>query len=177
MKKIVKSLAILSVVAISLVMFSQAAMALELTGQSATANVVQGFTITPGSQTLNFGSFTNATTTGGYIQIAALNGEITTGGGVEWFGTDGKPGQFTVSGGETTARTVYINVTPPVALTTGSGDTDAKKLTVASFSKYPESDPLSLTHDVTFQVGGKLNVRQDQVSGTYTGTYTVSVTY
>ncbi len=80
-------------------------------------------------------------------------------------------GTFTLSGRPNT--TVSINLPSSISLTGSNGGT----MTVNNFTKYPSTVTLNSSGNQSLYVGADLNVGASQISGTYTGTYTVTANY
>lgn len=179
MKKIVKSLAILSVVAISLVMFSKAAMAINGNSKATVVGTVS--VAQDGTQRLNFGSF-YATVADKTVIIAATETGTRTGTADLLLSDPGSSGKFVVTGTGNNVVNITLGRGEPATLTDGNGHS----LNIVTL--YPTNgDPESFTGNVTlnngtgmFYVGGTINTGLGvdiAQPGVYTGVYTVAVAY
>lgn len=136
---------------------------------TANATVVAPLTIThTGGAALNFGNFTAGT--GGTVTISATGG-ATAGGDVGLLtGSATTADAFTVSGSGTRAFSITPSITNQVS--TGGASPATMAFTVTT----PASATL-VAGTYTLNVGGQLTVGSGQAPGSYTGSYTVAVTY
>ena len=141
-------------------------------GQSAngTGNtaIVAPLSITAGD-TLEFGSVARPATGSGSVTINAVSGAQTLSGGVISVsgGTTPRRGTFNVTGEGTRTFTTTV----PGTLTLNSG---GNSITVNLTS----DAPTALTAGAaTIGIGGNFTLPSTQASGSYTGTYAVSVAY
>lgn len=88
-------------------------------------------------------------------------------------GQSSSAGRFKISGQPNV--TVSVSLPTSITLTGSSGGS----LNVNNFSGYPASNQLTLdsSGDGTLYVGADVNIGASQPSGTYSGTYTVTVNY
>jgi Mat/Ecp fimbriae major subunit len=140
-----------------------------LAGQTATATVLQGLTLT-NTAALNFGRIVNAVTAG--TAIMSTGGVVSVTGGVTAAPAGGpSTGNFTVTG--TTGNAINITLPgAPITLTSG-----ANTMTVTAFTNSAGANPVAFTSPLAFRIGGTLNVGANQAPGAYTGTYSVTVAY
>ncbi|PIR39076.1 MAG: hypothetical protein COV35_04240 [Alphaproteobacteria bacterium CG11_big_fil_rev_8_21_14_0_20_39_49] len=136
------------------------AMAADILGD-ATAEIVQQLEITQ-VNALNFGELTSSAVAGTAV---ASTGSAT--GGVTVL-TPGNAAEFSVTGEPNS--TYNIAVEPAVNLTNG---VDSANATLTA----PVSDITDGTGIDSFEVDGEIELAANQPSGTYTGTYNVSVNY
>lgn len=136
---------------------------------TANASVITPLTLTE-SNTLEFGQLSSSATIGTVV-IDNADGRTAT-GGVTLEGGTFRSGGWTVAGEPSTAYSITLPSTD-VTLTSG-----ANNMTVNTFtdSKSGASTTDGSGGD-TFKVGATLNVGLNQASGTYTGTYDVTVAY
>lgn len=137
---------------------------------SANATVVAPLTITHTTgAALNFGSFTAGT--GGTLTVST-GGVASVGGDVGLVsGATATADAFTVSG---SANRVFT-ITPSASNSVTTGG--ATPATMAFTLTTPATGTLSAAGSYTLNVGGVLTVASAQAPGTYTGSYTVAVTY
>ncbi|WP_298195594.1 DUF4402 domain-containing protein [Novosphingobium sp.] len=137
---------------------------------TATATVVAPLQITHTSgAALSFGMFTAGN--GGTVSVsqagaASVTGDIglVTGGTVS-------ADSFTISGGP--SRTFTISTSTGNTVAVGGASRANMPLAVSA----PTSGTLSSAGTFALKVGGTLTVAASQPAGSYTGTYTVTVTY
>lgn len=167
---------LLLTVAVSvLALGSSSALAAEATGEgTVTAKIVAPVSITQ-DQGLDFGTMispSSATT----VTIAASNGARTSTNDSILVGTsEGAAGRFEITGAD--GQSVDVTLPSQVTLSNSSDG----EMTVNNFSVYNGNNgetTFNLTGtSATMNVGATLNVGADQAQGTYTGSYTVTVSY
>lgn len=133
---------------------------------SAAANVIEPLAISE-IQVLEFGAL-SPTSEGGTVSV--LNGNLRSviSGSVDLVGSGQKSATFLVSGDP--FRSYSITPGPPVQLSNGS---DTMSLTLVGSS----SGTIGPDGTATFGYGGDLVVGPDQPTGTYTGTYLITINY
>lgn len=136
---------------------------------NATATVMQSIAITKNAD-LAFGAFSPST--GGTVVMGTNNSRSGTGAVVLSSSDAGNRAQFTVTGtsGATYAITLPSNGTVTIA---SGGNTMA----VNSFTSNPSGTGTLTGGTEVVYVGGTLTVGNAQASGSYTGTFNVSVEY
>lgn len=168
-----KSLLALVVVMIGFSSVSFAQSTATSAATTANATIVAPITISVGS-TLAFGSVVKSAA-GGTVQLSTAG--VRTASGVSFSPTStGSPtaSSFTV-GGE--PNYTYAITLPSAAVTLTKAVT-LETMTVTGFNSNPgTTGVLSGAGAQTLLVGATLNVGADQVSGLYSGTYTVKVDY
>lgn len=147
----------------------------------AEATIIKTFTLTQTSK-LNFARLASSASQAG---TCILKGDQTL-----------APTNVTVSGGTPTVpvfnveggfNSTYVITLPisNITITTGTGGV-GKTMTINTFKSYNVGSDIASTNNIRtlsssgtdqFVVGATLNVGQDQIPGTYTGTFTVSVDY
>jgi hypothetical protein len=163
-----------SVIAILATVASVGVVAVDLTGQTISARVIKALSISNSSQ-LNFGNFVPSSTAAGTISIS--NGTFTS-NNVTLLSTVTKtPAQFSVSGEGGYSYTVTAPTT--VSLTGPSGSTamDFDTISIQGGSSRSLSGTAGTVGSDSFYMNGTLNVAQNQVPGSYSGTYTMTVSY
>ncbi len=111
------------------------------------------------------------------VRLNAQTGQrsIVSGGGNVAFsaGQSSSAGRFKISGQPST--TVSVALPSSIILTGNQGGT----LTVNNFTGYPSSTQVTLdaSGDANLNVGADLNIGASQLSGTYSGTYSVTINY
>ena len=158
-----------AIAAASLATSAQAAASATAT---ATAEVLSSLTLTvdPGSQ-LDFGQI--AANTGGTVTVNA-NSSVASTGGLISTGTR-TPVSLTVSG---TAGSLVAVTLPAAAVNlTRAGGTQTMSLGGFNSSPNGAFQLDTVTGVSSFTVGGTLTVGANQVPGTYSGTFAVSVEY
>jgi len=146
-------------------LFPSAAKAITATGNASV--VIETAIATTQTQQMNFGIVTPLTAAGTVVLTSA---GACSSGTLGLYGTCA-PGTFTITAAPSTALTIsFANGT-----LTGGGTS----MTVDTFTT--STTPVSSTTDgsgnLTLDVGATLHVGASQVSGAYTGTYTVTVSY
>lgn len=124
------------------------------------------------TQDLDFGDLSSGVTTGRATVIATTNA-LTVTGGVTPLGGTPRAAVFYAAG---TINRIFIVQIPngSITLTNGSGGT----MTVSNWTTNgPTNRNLGATGVAEIRVGGRLNVGANQASGTYTGTFNVTVVY
>lgn len=112
----------------------------------------------------------------GTVTITPLSTEAserTHSGGVQLVASTSGAASFNVSGATNTSFTVTFD-NSAINITNG-----ADTMTVRSFTIYPPSGTTKLNNDglATFNVGGTLDVGENQPPGNYSGSFTVNVAY
>ncbi len=146
-------------------LFTNSAAAADLNADAG-ANVIALIAISE-IDALDFGQL-SATAEGGTVRV--LNGSLrsVTSGSVDLVGNGQKSATFLVSGDP--FRAFSISPGPPVLLSNGS---DTMSLALVGGS----SGTLGADGTATYGYGGDLVVGPDQPTGTYTGTYLMTVNY
>lgn len=169
MKQISKFLAI----AIAILAFTGTLQAQTATATSNAAAVIIAPLSITNTAGLHFGTIWRGTTAG-TVTVDPLTGNRTSTGGVTLSGLAPlhSVAAFNVEG--ESGRDV--NITLPASTTITNG---AETMTVDVFVSDPDdTNPITLGAGATvLRVGATLNVLANQVSGTYTGTFDVSVNY
>lgn len=162
--------------ALALLMLSGAAGVYAATAGPATGNaqvvIIAPLMLTHNSGAkLDFGNVIN--TTAGTVTVAAKDGSVTTSGVTGQNGTT-TADQFTVTG----ANGIPFTVSAPSTITVTSG---ANNMTINSVTSFcgtgATSSCVASSAGTAVGVGGTLAVSAAQAVGTYTGTYTLSITY
>lgn len=142
-----------------------AAFATDQTG-NASAQIQQAISITEDTQ-MDFGTVA-VDSSGGTVTISAA-GSVSGPGGYTFSGSPAA-GTFTASGDASTAVTV--------SFTDGSLTGPGTAMTLNNFTHDAGGSPATDgSGDLTFNVGADLVVNAAQASGSYSGTYTVTVNY
>jgi len=166
MKKLLIGAAVLVGASLTHSMNAQAAS----TNGTANAKVIAGLTITAGAN-LNFGTIAPSAVAGTVVISPAGARSATLGAGLVTDGANAPTaGVFTVTG----ATGYPVSITLPVTATITSG---ANNMTVGTFLATPVNPVPIVAGAATINVGATLNVGANQVAGSYTGTYPVSVNY
>jgi hypothetical protein len=165
MKKLLIGAAVLVAASLTHSMNAQAATG---TG-TATAKVLAPIAIVAGAN-LNFGTIASGAV--GTVVLTPAGARSATGGvGLVTDGANAPAsGVFTVTGG----AGYGFSITLPVTATITSG---ANTMTVGTFTSTPVASGTLVAGTATVNVGGTLNVGLNQVAGSYTGTYPVTVNY
>jgi hypothetical protein len=135
---------------------------------------VSAYIVTPISITnaaaLQFGQVAAGVTTG---TVSVSTGGVRTAGGGTKLGTgSGQAASFTVNG----EPNYQYNIQLPSSITLD--DTHSHTMTVDNFVSSPSgTGTLSSGGSSTLSVGARLNVGASQTSGTYSGTFSVTVAY
>jgi len=140
-------------------------------GASGRGIVLNALSVT-NTEDLDFGDLSSGVATGRAI-VDANSGALSTTGGVTALGGTPNAAVFYAAG---TLNRLFIVQIPngSITLTNGSGGT----MTVSNWTTNgPVSRNLGPTGVAVIRVGGRLNVGADQQSGSYTGTFTVTVVY
>lgn len=156
---------LLSALAIGLTA-STAAYAISVNG-TAVAVIKAAITANAGDQ-MNFGTI-NAAATAGTVVLSTAGVRSSS---LTMYGTS-TAGTFSVTAEPSTALTITF---PATATLTG---TPSGTMTIGSFthSSVPASDTTDGTGTLALNVGATLNVGANQPSGTYQGTYAVTLSY
>jgi hypothetical protein len=149
---------------------------------NATARVVDSLSITkdgttPTSGDLAFGSIVPNTTGTGTVVINPFGSGARSATGVQVISSTFGPAAFNVTGESNAGYAVTL---PSSATITKTGSTET--MTVDTFTSTLSGTGLVVTGTLagtagSFRVGGKLHVGQNQVSGSYTGTFVVTAAY
>lgn len=120
------------------------------------------------TQQMNFGTVTPITGTSGIVRLSPSGTRSS--GSLNTYGTSSQ-GQFQITAGPLTQLTINISDG-----TLSSGD---NSMTIDTFTtdSNPASNTTNVSGTVTLNVGANLNVGADQPSGTYNGTYVVTISY
>jgi len=167
MKKIVKFLAIATV----MLGFSSGIFAQTTASASASAVIIAPLSITQ-SANLHFGVIWRGTTAG-VVTVTPANARSSIGGvTLSGLSPANTAAEFTITGEPTKAITITLPTTD-VTITDGTNN-----MIVNNFQSTPAAGTYTLTGaSTTLNVGADLNVGANQPSGTYTGTFNVSVNY
>lgn len=164
-------IALTALAAIAMLVPAGSAMAQSSSSASATATAT---IITPilltNTAALQFGNVV-ASTTAGTIVVAADATRTWTGGATGISGLPVTAAAFGVTGGAN--RTFTISLPASATITSGSNS-----MTVDTFtSSIPSPSALNGSGAASFNVGGTLTVGASQATGSYTGTFSVTVAY
>ena len=153
----------------------------EDTGQgAAAARVAQPIQIT-NTQSLEFGQITTNGTGIGRVTINARNGARTSNANVTRLGTTGfRRALFVVTG--SAGRTVNLTTSSPTITLSGPGpamlvDTLRVSRNNAGVRSLPRAYNLPASGTMTIGFGGRLNIANNQMPGTYSGTFDLIATY
>lgn len=135
---------------------------------SASVEIVEAITITTVNN-LHFGDVV-AGATAGTVVVTDAGVRSATGGVTLGQDTDVAPATFTVTGDADGTYTIAL----PSSTTITSG---ADNMTVDVFTSNPDGTGTLPGGTATLSVGATLNVGDSQPSGTYTGTFDVTVAY
>ena len=124
-----------------------------------------------GTSELNFGDVVPSTTTAGTVSLTAAGVRAAAGGVTLGSSTSVGVPTFNVGG---QANATYGITLPAGASTLTSG---ANTMTVDTFTGSKATGTLSAGGADSFTVGGTLNVAANQPTGSYAGTFSVTVTY
>lgn len=151
---------------LALIVGVNAANAVTATGQ-ATVVIQSAITATP-VQTMNFGTIVPSTTAATVTMSAA--GVRSAPAGVSTYGTS-QAGTFTITAAPSTPLTFTF--------TNGTLTSGANNMTLQNFTHTTSTgtDTTPATGPMTLNVGGDLLVGANQATGTYNGTYQVTVGY
>lgn len=140
------------------------------TNGTATAKVLAPIAIAAGAN-LNFGSVAASAALGTVVITPAGARSVTGGVGAVTDGANSPTsGVFTVTG----AAGIGFSITLPATATITSG---VNTMTVNAFTSTPSGTGTLVAGTATVNVGATLNVAANQVAGSYTGTYPVTVNY
>jgi hypothetical protein len=138
---------------------------------SVSATNIQAISIS-GNSSIDFGTFYAPTSgSGGSVIIAPDGTRSSPQGKVTLAGGSPSAASFSVGGSPNTAYTVTVS--SPGTLTNGSG----ASMAIGSFTHDNTDDALPASGSETINIGASLTVPKNQASGTYTGTFTVTVDY
>jgi Mat/Ecp fimbriae major subunit len=150
--------------------FNTTALAASATA-NATATIVQAITIAKTAD-LGFGSVAPSAT-GGNVTVSTADTRTACTGGQFCSGTV-TSGGFSVAG----APSFAYAITLPASAITITRVSGTETMSVSTFGHGAGASPaLSAVGAASFKVGGTLAVGANQVAGTYTGTFAVSVDY
>jgi len=135
---------------------------------NATAKIISAITVTKNTD-LNFGTAVS-NVTGGTVAVSNAVAATQTCTGVTCTGGGQTSAQFSISGAAATTAVITV---PTTAITLTSG---TNTMTALLSSSAPTLALLGTAADA-FQVGGTLTVGTNQATGSYSGTFTVSVAY
>jgi Domain of unknown function (DUF4402) len=138
-----------------------------LSGQTASATVLQGLSLVNNTP-LTFGRIVNGATAGTAV-LTAPGVFSTTGGVTAPAGNGATAASFTVTGSAGTTLTITI---PATITLTGPGPS----MTVTTVNN-AGTNPVALGGTLTFGIGGSMAVAANQTGGAYSGTYAVTVAY
>ena len=144
------------------------AMAADATG-NASATVESAISIVE-TTAMNFGTFA-PTASAGTVTIATTGARTST--NVDELASSPSAATFTVTGGNLAAYSITL---PASSITLSDGGSET--MSVDTFVSDAGGSPaLNGSGSDTFNVGAVLTVGANQVAGSYTGTYTVTVNY
>lgn len=167
-------IALTALAAIAMLVPAGSAMAQSSTGANAnaTATIVTPITLT-NTADLRFGEVV-ASGTAGTVVITSAGAKSTTGGVTALGGLPHGAAAFTVGGGAN--RTFSINI--PTGAVTITKIASTETMTVNAFtSSLGASSALDVSGAAALTVGGTLTVGASQVTGNYSGEFTVTVAY
>ena len=159
-------LSLIAAVVATLSTFSVSAIAATATG-TANATVLTPITITAGTA-LNFGTLAG-NASGGTVVVTAAGARSTTGSAVVTSGTF-SAGSFSLTG--TGASTFGVTYPASFNVTSAAAGATPMAVTITGAA----TGALS-AGSVTLPVGGILTVGANQIAGSYTGTYVMTVEY
>lgn len=143
--------------------------------RTATANVrtaiIAPLSITKAND-LSFGNIVPSATAGS-VTINQVSGAATKTGGVTLFGTANHAASFNVTGSGGHNYVITVGAAPTL---TRAGGTQTMKVTALVLNG-AKTRAMPATGKATLTLGGTLAVAANQVAGTYSGTFTVSVAY
>lgn len=142
----------------------KSAQAIVVTGH-ATAIIKRTITATE-TQQMNFGTISSGTTAG----TVTLSAAGVRSSSLSFYGTS-NPGVFTITAEPATPLTISF------ANGTLSNGSSTMALTNFTTSTTPASSTTDSSGNLTLNVGADLAVAANQASGTYTGTYNVTISY
>lgn len=121
---------------------------------------------------LSFGSFVAGS--GGTVTVSAGSERSATGAVILLPSTSGQSAQFTVQGDPNATYTIELPADSTVVLTGPGAD-----MALTNFTSQPSGagGQLDLTGSQVLSVGATLQVGGNQVSGSYSGSYNVTVNY
>ena len=134
---------------------------------TATANVVQGLTITEDNGGINFGDVSEAGA--GTVVIDTAGARTTTGGADILAGGGEQAGLYTITGEDGKAYT--ISFPGSATIQEIGGDT----MSVDTWTH--NADGTAAAAGEQFDLGATLNIGAGQTPGSYSGTYTITVNY
>ena len=144
----------------------------------AKAEVITPITLVKSGE-LDFGKIAIAPGSTGTVVISSDGATRTATGNASTISTAFAFPTYTVGGAISLGYTITV---PAISVTTTATGTGSKTMTIAPSSKSTSvgvgtAGTLSGTGADTFTVGGTLSMAADQVPGSYTGTFAVSVNY
>lgn len=154
-----------SAVVFTLALFSSvSAYAITVTG-NASAIIKRNIAATE-TQTMNFGTISSGATAA-TVTLSPAGARAST---LSYYGTS-RPGIFNITGEPSTPLTVSFG--------NGTLSNGANTMALSNFttSTTPASSTTDSSGNLTLNVGADLAVGANQASGTYTGTYTVTISY
>jgi len=155
---------------IGLAGISNTALGASATG-TATATIVTPIGITAGAN-LQFGNMLSSAVAGTATVAATSSATAVYGSGVSAAGTGGtsNAGTFSITGSTGVAYTLTV----PASVTLNSG---ANSMTATLNGSIANGTNTLSASPTTLYVGGVLSVGANQAAGSYSGTYSVTVTY
>jgi hypothetical protein len=177
-KTILATLVILAFVAVPSQSFAQVSSSQTV---NAAAKIIAPIQLSLTSGSMDFGTITKSTN-GGTVVLSSAG--TATGNGVTLLTTSTSTAvavpTFTVTGEVGNTFNIVLpttSATNPVVLTSGTG-TGAPTMDVTYFTTSLANNSGTLTSESqTFKVGATLNVGSGQASGSYTGSFSVTVNY
>jgi hypothetical protein len=144
---------------------------------TATATIMTAISTSKNIETSTFGDLAFGvivpSESSGTVTISSTS-DRTHDGGVELVASISGAASFNISGASNTPYTVTLPGTDTIKISSGSNTMQIHNFTVSS-----TSGSLQIGSDgkSTFNVGGKLEVGENQPEGNYTGTFEVTVAY
>ncbi|MCL2629371.1 MAG: DUF4402 domain-containing protein [Alphaproteobacteria bacterium] len=147
----------------ALTIFIKGANAISVTGNASV--VIQTAITATQTQPMNFGTVTPTTSAGTVVLSTA---GAATSGTLGLYDTTAQ-GIFNITAADSTALTITF--------TNGTVTSGANSMTVNTFTTNPATYTTNSSGALTVDVGATLNVTASQPAGSYTGTYTMTVSY
>ena len=147
----------------ALIIYTQIAGAINVTGNASV--VIQPAITATQTQSMNFGTVTPTSSAGTVVLSPA--GAVTSATLGLYDATTA--GIFNITAADSTALTINFSA--------GTVTSGANTMTVNTFTTTPTTYTTSAAGALTVDVGATLNVAANQPSGSYTGTYTMTVSY
>jgi spore coat protein U-like protein len=143
----------------------------------ATATIMTAISTSKNTGTSTFGDLAFGvivpSESSGTVTISSTS-DRTHNGGVELVASISGAASFNISGAANTPYTVTLPGTDTIKISSGSDTMQIHSFSVSSTSSSPR---IGSDGKDTFNVGGKLEVGENQPAGNYTGTFIVTVAY